>query len=106
MNYYRKFVSALTAVTCMGALVSTSVAEEVKSAELSVKYEPGKSYFNTQTTNMLMNMGPGAEMNNLMVMSMVGEAKEHDKGVELAIRYEGMNLKVKVGENVVAECWL
>jgi len=103
MNYYKNFISAITAITCAASLTSTSVAEEAQSADLSLKYTPGKIYDTTQSTNMLMNMGPGMQMDNLMVMNMLGHSKEHAKGVEVAISYEGMKMKVKMGENVVAE---
>jgi len=103
MNYYKKFVSAITAVSCTAALTSTTMADEAKSANLSLKYTPGKIYYTTQSTNMLMNMGPGMDMNNLMVMSMKGAAKEHAKGVEVAISYEGMRMKVEMGGQVAAE---
>ncbi len=100
MNYYKKFVSAVTAITCTASLTSNSMAQ---SANLSLQYEPGKHYYTTQSTNMLMDMGPGMQMNNLMVMSMKGSSKAHEKGVEVAINYEGMSMKVKMGENVVAQ---
>lgn len=103
MNYYKKFVSAVTAITCTAALTSTAVAQEAQSANLSLKYTPGKVYHITQSTNMLMDMGPAMQMNNLMVMNMKGTTIEHEKGVEVAINYEGMKMKVKMGENIVAE---
>jgi len=83
--------------------MAQEVAEEVESANLSLKYTPGKVYYTTQSTNMLMEMGPGMQMNNLMVMRMKGTSSEHEKGVAVAINYEGMKMSVKMGENVVAE---
>ena len=103
MKTYKKIMTLLSAGVCSLGLASTGIAEEAESVKLTLQFDPGKVYHTTQSTNMLMNMGAGMQMINDMNIQMKSTAKEHKKGVSVAVTYDRMTMLSKMGDNIVSE---